>query len=376
MDQCEQNLTEDERSLMISAQHLILDKDDLSAAVETDDEEKEESNCDEKYATISGCIKIIMKRLDIQIVIATMTVAARYMSSFKDTIKYCIVDEAGYVVQIKLASLVAYLHELKGLACFGDTCQNDGFDLSLPQWLKPYGYNSALKVVKQGGGKGLFTGSLTKTYRFGKPMLDLIAQCCYKGRNLNAQNQESTHPLKPIFGIETPNDFVFVDCPGTERACYPKGKRNERQAIEAVIIAQKLKETYPAYSLVIASPYSKQIDYIRAYLKTNGINGIETSSADKLQGNEKDFVVLNLVVSSNLTKMNKFINDKGRYTSAVTRACLGCVIIGDLALMKKHPSWQKIIQMLVETKSIKPKPSSSLATLPPLRNVSSTKSVL
>uniref|UniRef100_A0A914QX97 DNA2/NAM7 helicase-like C-terminal domain-containing protein n=1 Tax=Panagrolaimus davidi TaxID=227884 RepID=A0A914QX97_9BILA len=369
MDRCEQKLTEEERAMMMSAEHLILNKDDLSAAVETDDEE---SNCDGKYEIIFGCIKIIMKRLNIQIVIATMTVAARYMSSFTDTIKYCVVDEAGYVPQIKLASLVADMKFLKGLACFGDTCQNDGFELSLPKWLKPYGYNSALKVIKQGGGKGLYTGSLTKTYRFGKPMLDLIAPCCYKDKNLSAQNQESTHPLEPIFEIKTPYDFVFVDCPGEEMACYPKGKRNERQAIEAVTIAQKLKENYPDYSLVIASTYSKQSDFIREHMKTNGIQGIETSSAD--QGDEKDFVVLNLVVSSNLTtKPNTFINDKGRFTVEVTRARLGCVIIGDLELMKKHSSWKQIIQMLEDTKSIKQKPSSSLATLPHLRNISSAK---
>uniref|UniRef100_A0AC34FW98 DNA2/NAM7 helicase-like C-terminal domain-containing protein n=1 Tax=Panagrolaimus sp. ES5 TaxID=591445 RepID=A0AC34FW98_9BILA len=321
-------------TLLLHPDEIIADKSSICC---------DEMKNNEKRIIIMESIRIVATLLKPKVFITSLTMAERYAESFCDDIQYCIVEEAGMVSQISLAAVVAQLHKLRFLFAAGDSRQLSGFSLSMQQFMANFGYDSALNCLKKSIGGACKVGFLTKTFRFAPEMVNIISQCCYDGKLSAGNTQTTADYLAAVVGRECKNRIALIDFGGKEVECYPNSKKNEAQAKKAVEIAIKLKEEHPSMSILIATPYKMQVDFINDYMKYSFIKNIECCSVDRTQGDEKDFVIFSTTICN---KFSPFVNEKGRFNVAVTRARLGFILIGNMELMKQHPSYQKFIDMV------------------------------
>ena len=107
----------------------------------------------------------------------------------------------------------------------------------------------------------------------------------------------------------------------------------------------------PSYSIAVLTPYTRQVENLRTLLPS----GITVSSIDGFQGQEADIVIF-VTVRCNVHFDIGFLKDLRRLNVVMTRAKVGCIVIGDRATLtggaeeeeESVRTWRRLIARLDE----------------------------
>ena len=161
--------------------------------------------------------------------------------------------------------------------------------------------------------------------------------------------------------------MVFVQCAGVEDIGR-KSKGNASQAALCQSVCTKLlapplssspssskspsssSSQAPSYSIAVLTPYTRQVEHLRTLLPS----GITVSSIDGFQGRETDIVIF-VTVRCNVHFQIGFLTDLRRLNVVMTRAKVGCIVIGDRATLtggaeeeESVRTWRRLIARLDE----------------------------
>ena len=88
--------------------------------------------------------------------------------------------------------------------------------------------------------------------------------------------------------------------------------------------------------LAIIAPYDAQVQRLRSLLEEFLDLGLEIDTVDGFQGREKDAVIVSLVRSNDRGELG-FLTEVRRMNVALTRARKKLIVVGDGALLARHP---------------------------------------
>lgn len=93
----------------------------------------------------------------------------------------------------------------------------------------------------------------------------------------------------------------------------------------------------------VITPYNAQVRWIRDALDELLADGLEVSTVDGFQGREKLVIVVDLVRSNEIGEIG-FLADVRRMNVAITRAKRWLLVLGDGALMARHPYYHALLK--------------------------------
>lgn len=231
----------------------------------------------------------------------------------------------------------------------GDPCQlpptvisreaeQGGFAVSLPERLLENGIASHLLSVQ---------------YRMHEKIMRFSSEQFYQGQ-LTAHPSVAAHVLQDLEGVladeETEKPLRFIDTSG---ALYDEQRDNDTGSTanpdEAKLAAKKaadlLHRGLPPTAIAIITPYSAQVDAVRAALSARSepeLDGIEVGTIDGFQGREKEAVIITAVRSNTEQKIG-FLSDTRRMNVALTRARRKLILIGDSATLSSHSFYSALL---------------------------------
>ena len=105
----------------------------------------------------------------------------------------------------------------------------------------------------------------------------------------------------------------------------------------------------PSYSIAVLTPYTRQVELLRPLLPP----AVTVSSIDGFQGREADVVIF-VTVRCNVHREIGFLKDLRRLNVVMTRAKVGCIVIGDRATLmggaeeedESVRTWRRLIARL------------------------------
>ena len=240
--------------------------------------------------------------------------------------------------------------------------QLQDFDVSLFERLYHEGGSNIQKVM------------LDSQYRMHRDICSFSSEEFYDGR-LGTAVPDDARPLPesqfpwPVSKHDgaTKARMVFVQCASVEDIGR-KSKSNAGQAALCQSICTKLlapplssspssskspsstTSQAPSYSIAVLTPYTRQVENLRTLLPS----AITVSSIDGFQGQEADIVIF-VTVRCNVHFEIGFLKDLRRLNVVMTRAKVGCIVIGDKATLtggaeeeESVRTWRRLIARLDE----------------------------
>ena len=134
------------------------------------------------------------------------------------------------------------------------------------------------------------------------------------------------------------------------------GRSNPKEADVIIHIVLKLIAAgdVRAENIAIITPYSKQVQLLRAELNNAsiihhglGLSFIQVGSVDSFQGQEKELVLFSAVRSNLLNELG-FLRDARRLNVAITRAKRGLIVVGDSTVLKSCRHWAALLNSCKE----------------------------
>lgn len=120
----------------------------------------------------------------------------------------------------------------------------------------------------------------------------------------------------------------------------PEGSDSKMNPGEADLCAAEaralLAAGLPPEELAIIAPYDGQVQRLRSLLEEFLDAGLEIDTVDGFQGREKDAVIVSLVRSNDRGELG-FLVEVRRMNVALTRARKKLIVVGDGALLARHP---------------------------------------
>ena len=95
--------------------------------------------------------------------------------------------------------------------------------------------------------------------------------------------------------------------------------------------------------LALISPYDAQVQRLRQLLAKHLDRGLEIDTVDGFQGREKDAVIVSLVRSNDQGDLG-FLAEVRRMNVALTRARMKLIVVGDGALLARHPFYDAFFE--------------------------------
>ena len=239
--------------------------------------------------------------------------------------------------------------------------QLQDFDVSLFERLYHEGGSNIQKVM------------LDSQYRMHRDICSFSSEEFYDGR-LGTAVPDDARPLPesqfpwPVSKHDgaTKARMVFVQCASAEDIGR-KSKSNAGQATLCQSVCTKLlapplssspssskspstASQAPSYSIAVLTPYTRQVENLRTLLPS----AITVSSIDGFQGQEADIVIF-VTVRCNVHFEIGFLKDLRRLNVVMTRAKVGCIVIGDRATLtggaeeeESVGTWRRLIARLDE----------------------------
>ena len=137
--------------------------------------------------------------------------------------------------------------------------------------------------------------------------------------------------------------------------------------------------TLENYKFAIICSYKSQVikfrDYIKAdkYFRNSKVNDIEINTVDSFQGQERDIIIFSTVRANFKDENNLedgeipsspgkndnnngnigigFLNDYRRMNVGLSRAKVGCFVVGNFETLKNNPYWEKLMKYCKDRKS-------------------------
>ncbi len=188
-------------------------------------------------------------------------------------------------------------------------------------------------------------------YRMHERIADFSSRTFYEGR-LRAAPAVAAHLLGDLPGVEavdpwTTEPLVLVDTAGAghdeERAGGSTSVRNPGEAdVVARIVRELTAAGLPPAAIGAISPYSLQVEAIRARLRDEVAAGLEVASADAFQGREREAIVFSLTRANRAGEIG-FLADRRRTNVALTRARRALVVVGDGATLGADPFFADLL---------------------------------
>lgn len=173
----------------------------------------------------------------------------------------------------------------------------------------------------------------------------------YSGQ-LRAAPEVATARLEEYGGIRAddarPGPLVMLDTAGRgwdeEREDDDPSTRNSSNAARIAAEVRRLvsRGVKPA-DIGVITPYNAQVRWIRDALDELLADGLEVSTVDGFQGREKLVIVVDLVRSNDIGEIG-FLADVRRMNVAITRAKRWLLVLGDGALMARHPYYHALLK--------------------------------
>ena len=215
---------------------------------------------------------------------------------------------------------------------------------------------------------------LDSQYRMHREICSFSSEEFYDGRLRTAVPDDTRSLPESQFpwpvsqhGGAAKSRMVFVQCSSVEDIGR-KSKGNAGQAKLCQSICTKLltsptsslppssstssssSSQAPSYSIAVLTPYTRQVEILRPLLPS----AITVSSIDGFQGREADIVVF-VTVRCNVHGEIGFLQDLRRLNVVMTRAKIGCIVIGDRATLtggteggESVMTWRRLIAKLDE----------------------------
>lgn len=173
----------------------------------------------------------------------------------------------------------------------------------------------------------------------------------YSGQ-LRAAPEVATARLEEYEGVRAddarPGPLVMLDSAGRgwdeEREDDDPSTRNPSNAARIAAEVRRLvsRGVKPA-DIGVITPYNAQVRWIRDALDDLLADGLEVSTVDGFQGREKLVIVVDLVRSNEIGEIG-FLADVRRMNVAITRAKRWLLVLGDGALMARHPYYHALLK--------------------------------
>lgn len=150
------------------------------------------------------------------------------------------------------------------------------------------------------------------------------------GQDLNIQTHPDQFPIDP-------KGIFWVNVVGTQ---HNERNSNIAEVDKAIELARQLAARHPSASIGITTPFRHQTDELIRRIPEDIRTRVTADSIHRYQGDEKDIMIVSLVVTNNSThgKVN-WINRKVPYllNVAVTRARSTLYVIGNAQYIRKLP---------------------------------------
>ncbi|XP_037948248.1 NFX1-type zinc finger-containing protein 1 [Teleopsis dalmanni] len=193
---------------------------------------------------------------------------------------------------------------------------------------------------------------LTTQYRMRPIIADLLQPVIYK----NLENAKVVQNLEDIRKMK--KNLYFLDHDHAEskpESNWESSLCNEFEVRKLYKLANYLvnESKYTCEDIVILSPYTKQVDLIKAKLNsTQQLCNIRTRTVDSFQGLEANIVLLSLVRNNRNNNIG-FLTQPNRICVALSRAKYGMYIIGNATLLAKcSTTWKSICNKLQTNESL------------------------
>ena len=199
-----------------------------------------------------------------------------------------------------------------------------------------------------------------------------ISDLFYESKLMDSPNKEYIEKINNnIFYtiIDINKNFSFFDLNYTEEGFdeVVKSYYNKEEMNFVYLLIKKinnsLKDIYKEneYKYAVITPYQAQVKkYKEEKYKYNELNGLDIAinTVDSFQGQERDIVLFSTVRANNKDNNSSsgndaigFLSDFRRMNVALSRAKLGCFIVGNSQKFKNDPYWGKLINFCKERNS-------------------------
>lgn len=204
--------------------------------------------------------------------------------------------------------------------------------------------HSVFEKAIQRGLKGVM---LQEQYRMHEKIMRFPAQKFYANA-LSAHASVAQRTLGSKTGFDQP--FLFIDTAGSGYSEEQDEKslsiRNPEEAQFVInFLNLLLDQVGQHHSVGIITPYSAQVKYFQELVDAE--KGIQISTVDGFQGQEKDIIIISCV-RSNETGEIGFLQDTRRMNVALTRARKKLVVVGDSATLGSHAFYQDLLSYAEE----------------------------
>ena len=311
------------------------------------------------------------KRIQVARLVFTTCIGAALGLLRNENFETVIIDEASQ--QTEPTTLVPLVKSCTKAILVGDhvqlrstvhpLAQLQDFDVSLFERLYHQTGSSSQKVM------------LDSQYRMHREICSFSSEEFYDGRLGTAVPDDARHLPESQFSWPISRHdgagkarMVFVQCSSTEDIGR-KSKANAGQArLCHSICTQLLAAPTPSsssvstsppspnqacpYQIAVLTPYTRQVETLRTQLSS--MAGITVSSIDGFQGREADVVIF-VTVRCNVHGEIGFLKDLRRLNVVMTRAKVGCIVIGDRATLtggaeeeESVRTWRRLIGRLDE----------------------------
>ena len=275
--------------------------------------------------------------------------------------EYLIIDEACQCVEP--SCLIPLSYGIKKLILVGDHKQ-------LPATI----FNSNANITKYN--RSLFERLidndiprhiLTVQYRMQTNIRQFISKLFYDDKLLDSPDKSYINKINnnPFYSVvEIKKNFSYFDISGVEifeeiSKSYYNMKEIDFTFELIKCLNSKLKNFSNNYQFGIITPYQAQVKTFKEEKnKFSELSDIDLmiNTVDSFQGKERDIIILSTVRSNKNNAKNGneaigFLSDFRRMNVALSRAKLGCFIVGNSKQFENDKYWKKLIEFCKEKKS-------------------------
>lgn len=195
--------------------------------------------------------------------------------------------------------------------------------------------------------------TLKEQYRMPPALLEHPSKYFYDGLVKCARDGLNELNQLPPLGFPWPNakePLAFINVGKDSEVAHNFGGRSNPKEVQVIMgILRKfiLADEIDPRNISIITPYSKQVQILRAELSSNSIyksqmQHIKVGTVDSFQGQETDLVIFSAVRSNQLKELG-FLRDSRRLNVAITRAKRGLIIVGDQAVLRTCRHWAALL---------------------------------
>ena len=279
-----------------------------------------------------------------EIVCATLAGAGQE-ALYGHTFETVVIDEA--VQAAELSALIPLRYECTRCILVGDPKQLPPTVLSQDAERRGYAQSLFVRLYNQAQSH---VHLLSIQYRM-HPNISLFPSAAFYGGRLLDGPDVAVHTRQPWHGTALFGPFRFFHVAALEETARGHSIQNRREAAVALDVYDALRTcagSALAGRVGFVSMYKGQVDLLRStFVARHGrdaLPGVDFSSVDGFQGQEKDVIIISCVRSNRHGAIG-FLSDQRRLNVALTRARCNMIVIGNGDMLQGASTvWRRLVQ--------------------------------